>query len=34
VPHVAAKLAELHGVTVELIAEQTTKNFSCLFKAL
>jgi TatD DNase family protein len=34
VPHVAAKLAELNGVAVERIAEQTTANFFRLFNAL
>ena len=34
VPHVAAKLAELHGVSVERVAEQTSANFSSLFKVL
>jgi TatD DNase family protein len=34
VPHVAAKLAELHGVAVERVAEQTTENFRLLFKVL
>jgi TatD DNase family protein len=34
VPHVAAKLAELHGVAVERVAEQTSENFYRLFKAL
>jgi TatD DNase family protein len=34
VPHVAARLAELHGVTVERVAEQTSTNFSRLFKVL
>src|SRR5512145_2131370 len=34
VPHVAAKVAELHGVPVERIAEQTTTNFRRLFKIL
>lgn len=31
VPHVATKLAELKGVAVETIAEQTTRNFNQLF---
>jgi TatD DNase family protein len=34
VPHVAAKLAELHGVSIERIAEQTSANFACLFNVL
>ena len=34
VPHVAAKLAELHGVAVERVAEQTSENFYRLFNAL
>jgi TatD DNase family protein len=34
VPHVAAKIAELHGVAVERVAEQTSANFSRLFKVL
>ena len=34
VPHVATKLAELHGVAVERIAEQTTANFYRLFNIL
>jgi TatD DNase family protein len=34
VPHVAAKLAELHGVSVERVAEQTSENFYRLFRAL
>lgn len=32
VPHVAAKLAELKGVTVETVAEATTSNFEALFR--
>ena len=34
VPHVAARLAELHGVAVEHVAEQTSTNFFRLFSAL
>jgi TatD DNase family protein len=34
VPHVAAKLAELHGVSVERIAEQTSTNFARLFNVM
>jgi TatD DNase family protein len=34
VPHVAAKLAELHGVGVERVAEQTSENFYRLFNVL
>jgi TatD DNase family protein len=34
VPHVAAKLAELHGESIERIAEQTSANFSHLFNVL
>jgi TatD DNase family protein len=34
VPHVAAKLAELHGVPVETVASRTTENFRRLFKVL
>jgi len=34
VPHVAAKIAELHGVAVERVAEQTSANFSRLFRVL
>jgi len=34
VPHVAAKIAELHGVAVERVAEQTSTNFSRIFKVL
>jgi TatD DNase family protein len=34
VPHVAAKVAELHGVPVERVAEQTTINFHRLFNTL
>ena len=34
VPHVAAKVAELHNVTSELVAGQTSGNFSRLFKVL
>jgi TatD DNase family protein len=34
VPHVAAKLAELHGVAVERVAEQTSENFYRLFNVL
>ena len=34
VPHVAARLAELHGVTVERVAEQTSANFYRLFNVL
>jgi TatD DNase family protein len=34
VPHVAARLAELHGVAVERVAEQTSGNFFRLFKVL
>ena len=34
VPHVAARLAELHGVAVERVAEQTSANFFRLFKVL
>ena len=34
VPHVAAKVAELHNVTSELVAERTSGNFSRLFKVL
>lgn len=33
VPYVAAKIAELRGVPVEMIAEQTTNNFFSLFQA-
>lgn len=32
VPHTAAVLAELHGVSAEAMAEQTTTNFRRLFK--
>jgi TatD DNase family protein len=31
VPHVATKLAELKGVSLELVAEHTTRNFDRLF---
>jgi TatD DNase family protein len=34
VPHVAARLAELHSVAVERVAGQTSDNFFRLFKAL
>jgi TatD DNase family protein len=34
VAHVAAKLAELRGLTVEQIGQQTTKNFFSLFKGI
>ena len=34
VPHVAAKVAELHNVTSEFVAERTSGNFSRLFKVL
>jgi TatD DNase family protein len=34
VPHVAAKVAELHGVTADFVAERTSGNFSRLFKVL
>jgi TatD DNase family protein len=34
VPHVAAKLAELHGVAAERVAEQTSTNFYRLFSVL
>jgi TatD DNase family protein len=34
VPHVAAKLAELHGVAVGRVAEQTSENFFRLFNVL
>jgi TatD DNase family protein len=34
VAHVAARLAELHGVSVERVAEQTSANFSRLFHVL
>jgi TatD DNase family protein len=34
VPHVAAKIAELHGVTADFVAERTSANFSRLFKVL
>jgi TatD DNase family protein len=34
VPHVAARLAELHGVAVERVAEQTSANFFRLFNVL
>jgi TatD DNase family protein len=34
VPHVAAKIAELHGVTADFVAERTSGNFSRLFKVL
>jgi TatD DNase family protein len=34
VPHVAARLAELHGVATERVAEQTSANFYRLFKVL
>jgi TatD DNase family protein len=32
VPHVAAKLAELRGTSIEAIAEHTSANFHALFK--
>lgn len=31
VPHVAAKLAELKGLPLAQVAEQTSRNFECLF---
>ena len=31
VPHVAAKLAELKGLSLEAVAEHTTRNFDRLF---
>jgi TatD DNase family protein len=34
VAHVAARLAELHGVSVERVAERTSANFSRLFNVL
>jgi TatD DNase family protein len=34
VPHVAAKLAELHQTSIEAVAAATTENFSFCFKAL
>jgi TatD DNase family protein len=34
VPHVAAKVAELHGVAPERVAEQTSANFFRLFNVL
>jgi TatD DNase family protein len=34
VPHVAHKLAHLHGVESDLVARATTNNFYKLFKAL
>ena len=34
VPHVAAKLAELRGTSVESIASRTTENFHLTFKGL
>jgi TatD DNase family protein len=34
VPHVAAKLAELHQTSIEAVAAATTENFSRCFKAL
>jgi TatD DNase family protein len=34
VPHVAARLAELHSVALERVAGQTSDNFFRLFKAL
>lgn len=34
VPHVAAKVAELHGVASDRVATQTSENFSRLFKTL
>ncbi|MGH2542991.1 MAG: TatD family hydrolase, partial [Ardenticatenaceae bacterium] len=30
--HVAAKVAELHGTTLEAVAEQTTRNATRLFR--
>jgi TatD DNase family protein len=32
VPHVARQLAQLKGLSVEAVAEQTTRNFDALFK--
>ena len=34
VPHVAARIAELRGVGLDRIAEQTTTNFCRLFNVL
>jgi TatD DNase family protein len=34
VPHVAAKIAELHGTGAEVVAARTSENFRCLFKVL
>ena len=34
VPHVAAKIAEVRGVNVSIIAEKSTENFFNLFKDL
>ncbi len=34
VPHVAVKIAELHGVPVEQVAAQTTQNFRRLFNLM
>ncbi|HET9025022.1 MAG TPA: TatD family hydrolase [Burkholderiaceae bacterium] len=34
VPHVAVKLAELHGVTPATVATETSRNFFRLFKSL
>ena len=34
VPHVAAKIAELHGVANDVVATRTAENFSSLFKVL
>lgn len=34
VPHVARKLAELHGLDVSVIGTETTKNFYRLFNAI
>jgi TatD DNase family protein len=34
VPHVCAKMAELHGLPDDAVAAQTSENFSRLFKIL
>ena len=34
VPRVAEKIAELHGVSVDQVARQTSENFISLFKPL
>ena len=34
VPHVAAQLAELRGMTVEAVGDLTSRNFEVLFKAV